>query len=94
LIFSGGKTGNKVKLENKNRVASSTAVPQSEEDYEMHLPSQLMGLASAWGTGLRQVNETQKGRKRSLSPQAQEGAKHAKLMLLQQGDGPSLGMDN
>ena len=51
-----------------------------------------MGLAAAWGPGLRQADETQvKGRKRSLSPQSQEEAKQAKLMILQQADGRTMG---
>ena len=92
-IFVGGKNGGKNKNENKNRSAAGGAtVPQSEENYGMPIPSQLMGLAAAWGSGgLRKADEVQNGRKRSLSPQGQEGAKQAKLMVLQQGDGPTIG---
>ena len=64
---------------------------QSDEDYNMPLPSQLMGLAAAWGPGLR-ADEGLRGRKRSLSPPGQDGAKHQKMMILQQGEGPTIGM--
>lgn len=89
----GAKIGGKNKNENKNRpTANGATVPRSEDDYVMPLPSQLMGLAAAWGPGFRQADESHlKGRKRSLSPQGQEGAKQAKLMILQQGDGRTLG---
>ncbi|XP_076811534.1 uncharacterized protein LOC143458611 isoform X2 [Clavelina lepadiformis] len=94
----GAKHGSKGKADsNKNhQSANPTSATSSPSDvgYPMSFPNQLMGLAGgAWaaGNGFQNDEGSARGRKRSQSPQGPEGAKHPRMMILKQGDGPSLG---
>uniref|UniRef100_H2Y9G3 Fork-head domain-containing protein n=1 Tax=Ciona savignyi TaxID=51511 RepID=H2Y9G3_CIOSA len=96
-----GKNGGKTKPA-QNDPSKHAGIPTTQSNsvnvpegaYSIPFPPQLMALApGAWGNPEVNAlyNEENKGRKRSGSPNDKEGIKHPRMMVLKQGDGPSLG---
>ncbi|XP_009858528.2 transcription factor protein isoform X2 [Ciona intestinalis] len=95
---NGGKTKQAHNDSNKHATPASseaTTVAQQEGVYTLPFPPQLMALnPGAWGTPDNNAGyhptEDGKGRKRAGSPGDKDGLKHPRMMVLKQGDGPSL----